>query len=150
MAKLAKLTGDVEGSALTRIQQRVETFRRIASEELGRADLLGVYEHACDDNFGGQPGIATHDVVLGYKLRGTIELASLPDLRHTAYRWATVSDTFSRHRAEVAFQYDMGTLVERRHHYFAKCANTLAEGLACACALWNIQTLSCPLTSKAG
>ncbi|WP_429326476.1 hypothetical protein [Paraburkholderia sp. GAS348] len=71
----------------------------MANEELGRADLrradadlLGVYEHLYDDNFGGQPGISTHYVVLRYKLRGTIELASLPDLQHTAYRWATVKE----------------------------------------------------------
>ncbi|RDK00813.1 GDP-mannose mannosyl hydrolase [Paraburkholderia lacunae] len=89
----------VPGGRIRKNEHLDEAFRRIASEELGRADLsradadlLGVYEHLYDDNFSGQPGISTHYVVLGYKLRGTIELASLPDLQHTAYRWATAEE----------------------------------------------------------
>ncbi|MFM0235980.1 GDP-mannose mannosyl hydrolase [Paraburkholderia sediminicola] len=86
----------VPGGRIRKNERLDDAFHRIASEELGRADhrradadLLGVYEHLYEDNFSGQSGISTHYVVLGYKLRGTIELASLPDLQHTAYRWAT-------------------------------------------------------------
>lgn len=86
----------VPGGRIRKNERLDDAFRRIVSEELGRADfrradadLLGVYEHLYEDNFSGQSGISTHYVVLGYKLRGTIELASLPDLQHAAYRWAT-------------------------------------------------------------
>lgn len=86
----------VPGGRIRKNERLDDAFRRIASEELGRADLkrtdadlLGVYEHLYEDNFSGQAGISTHYVVLGYRLQGTIELGSLPDLQHTAYRWAT-------------------------------------------------------------
>ncbi|MFP3608662.1 GDP-mannose mannosyl hydrolase [Paraburkholderia sp. SIMBA_050] len=86
----------VPGGRIRKNERLDDAFCRIASEELGRtdfrrgdADLLGVYEHLYDDNFSGRRGISTHYVVLGYKLRGTIELASLPDSQHTAYRWAS-------------------------------------------------------------
>ena len=89
----------VPGGRIRKNEHLDDAFRRIANEELGcadlkraDADLLGVYEHFYDDNFSDQPGISTHYVVLGYKLRGTIELARLPNLQHTAYRWATAEE----------------------------------------------------------
>ncbi|WP_429326472.1 GDP-mannose mannosyl hydrolase [Paraburkholderia sp. GAS348] len=86
----------VPGGRIRKNERLDDAFRRIARDELGRvdverteADLIGVYEHLYEDNFSGQPGISTHYVVLGYKLRGPIELESLPNTQHTAYRWAT-------------------------------------------------------------
>ncbi|MFM0211272.1 GDP-mannose mannosyl hydrolase [Paraburkholderia sediminicola] len=92
----------VPGGRIRKNERLDDAFRRIAGEELGRADLrradadfLGVYEHLYEDNFSGHFGISTHYVVLGYKLRGTFKLACLPDLQHTAYRWATEEEIAS-------------------------------------------------------
>ncbi|VVD32664.1 GDP-mannose mannosyl hydrolase [Paraburkholderia dioscoreae] len=86
----------VPGGRIRKNEHLDDAFRRIAREELGLtdlkradADLLGIYEHLYEDNFSGRSGISTHYVVLGYKLRGAIELERLPDLQHAAYRWAT-------------------------------------------------------------
>nr|WP_233518897.1 GDP-mannose mannosyl hydrolase [Paraburkholderia xenovorans] len=92
----------VPGGRIRKNERLDDAFCRIASEELGRADLrradadlLGAYEHLYEDNFSGQAGISTHYVVLGYKLRDAIELASLPQLQHSAYRWATKEEITS-------------------------------------------------------
>ena len=89
----------VPGGRIQKNEPIDDAFRRIAHDELGHvaldrvnADLLGVYEHLYEDNFSGQTGISTHYVVLGYRLRSPIELIELPDLQHSAYRWATAGE----------------------------------------------------------
>ena len=89
----------VPGGRIRKNERLDDAFLRIARDELGHAavertdaELVGVYEHLYEDNFSGQPGISTHYVVLGYKLRRTIELESLPNTQHTAYRWATAEE----------------------------------------------------------
>jgi colanic acid biosynthesis protein WcaH len=86
----------VPGGRIRKNERLDDAFRRIARDELGRndlerseADLMGVYEHLYEDNVGGEAGISTHYVVLGYKLRTAIEFDTLPETQHTAYRWAT-------------------------------------------------------------
>jgi colanic acid biosynthesis protein WcaH len=86
----------VPGGRIRKNERLDDAFRRIACDELGSAAvertdaaLVGVYEHLYEDNFSGQPGISTHYVVLGYRLRRPIKLENLPNTQHTAYRWAT-------------------------------------------------------------
>ena len=86
----------VPGGHIRKNERLDEAFRRIARDELGHtgveradADLVGVYEHLYDDNVSGHPGISTHYVVLGYRLRRPLKLDNLPNAQHTAYRWAT-------------------------------------------------------------
>lgn len=89
----------VPGGRIRKNERLDDAFNRIAHDELGcsgleRADaeLVGIYDHLYEDNFGGEPGISTHYVVMGYKLRGKFDLVSLPNAQHTAYRWATVDE----------------------------------------------------------
>lgn len=86
----------VPGGRIRKNERLDDAFRRIARDELGSvavertdADLVGAYEHLYDDNFSEQPGISTHYIVLGYKLRRPIELVNLPNTQHAAYRWAS-------------------------------------------------------------
>ncbi|WP_321806164.1 GDP-mannose mannosyl hydrolase [Burkholderia sp. BCC1993] len=89
----------VPGGRIRKNERLDEAFNRIARDELGcsgleRADaeLIGIYDHLYEDNFGGEPGISTHYVVMGYKLRSRFDLVSLPNAQHTAYRWATADE----------------------------------------------------------
>ncbi|MBN3788787.1 GDP-mannose mannosyl hydrolase [Burkholderia sp. Ac-20353] len=89
----------VPGGRIRKNERLDDAFRRITRDELGCSDLersdaelIGVYEHLYDDNFGGEPGVSTHYVVLGYKLREKVDLAALPNAQHTAYRWAAVGE----------------------------------------------------------
>ncbi|CAN0627945.1 GDP-mannose mannosyl hydrolase [Burkholderia multivorans] len=92
----------VPGGRIRKNERLDDAFRRIAHDELGRtnleradAELLGVYEHFYEDSFSGKPGISTHYVVLGYRLRSAVELDALPRAQHKAYRWATAEEILS-------------------------------------------------------
>lgn len=92
----------VPGGRIRKNERLDDAFRRIARDELGcdgleRADaeLVGVYEHLYEDNVCGTPGISTHYIVLGYRLRYPIALDSLPKTQHTDYRWATADEIAS-------------------------------------------------------
>ncbi|EGD03973.1 GDP-mannose mannosyl hydrolase [Burkholderia pseudomultivorans] len=94
----------VPGGRIHKNERLDDAFRRIARDELGlggleRADaeLVGVYEHLYEDNFGGEPGVSTHYVVLGYKLSGNVDLDTLPNAQHTAYRWAAADEIVVDH-----------------------------------------------------
>ncbi|WP_269509773.1 GDP-mannose mannosyl hydrolase [Burkholderia sp. IMCC1007] len=89
----------VPGGRIRKNERLDEAFQRIARDELGCSDLeradarlIGIYDHLYEDNFGGEPGISTHYVVMGYKLHGKFDLVSLPNAQHTAYRWATADE----------------------------------------------------------
>ncbi|WP_430525403.1 GDP-mannose mannosyl hydrolase [Burkholderia vietnamiensis] len=89
----------VPGGRIHKNERLDDAFRRIARDELGCSDLkradaelVGIYDHLYEDNFGGAPDITTHYVVMGYKLRGNLNLVSLPNAQHTAYRWATADE----------------------------------------------------------
>lgn len=92
----------VPGGRIRKNERLDDAFDRIVRDELGSsglersdAELVGIYDHLYDDNFGGAPGISTHYVVMGYKLRHKFDLVSLPNAQHTAYRWATADEIVS-------------------------------------------------------
>jgi colanic acid biosynthesis protein WcaH len=85
----------VPGGRIRKNERLEDAFRRIACDELGRddlrladAELMGVYEHLYEDNVFGEPGVSTHYVVLGFRLREAPTLDALPKTQHTSYRWA--------------------------------------------------------------
>jgi colanic acid biosynthesis protein WcaH len=88
----------VPGGRIRKGETLDQAFRRIVQDELGYsdlsradADLLGVYEHLYEDNVFGILGVSTHYVVLGYRLRHSIDTRTLPQKQHSAYRWASAS-----------------------------------------------------------
>ncbi|ARP87420.1 GDP-mannose mannosyl hydrolase [Bordetella genomosp. 9] len=87
----------VPGGRIRKGEALADALRRLSREELGVAlppsqwRFQGVYEHFYDVNFAGEPGMATHYVVLAYETRlGQESLpASLPATQHLGYRWDT-------------------------------------------------------------
>ncbi|RKP59128.1 GDP-mannose mannosyl hydrolase [Pararobbsia silviterrae] len=89
----------VPGGRIRKDESLDDAFARLAREELGiatlgrdDAHLLGVYEHFYEDNFRGAPGISTHYVVLGYRMRAALHLQRLPNEQHAEYRWASARE----------------------------------------------------------
>ena len=72
-------------------------FHRLTRDELGvalersRADMLGVYEHIYDDSVFADE-TTTHYVVIAHHLRFALDLDTLPQEQHQAYRWWRKSD----------------------------------------------------------
>jgi colanic acid biosynthesis protein WcaH len=88
----------VPGGRIRKGETLDQAFRRIVLDELGcadlsrdDADLVGVYEHLYEDNVFGAPGVSTHYVVLGYRLRHAVDSSAFPQKQHSAYRWASAS-----------------------------------------------------------
>ncbi|WP_409258754.1 GDP-mannose mannosyl hydrolase [Paraburkholderia bannensis] len=88
----------VPGGRIRKGETLDHAFRRIVHDELGysdlsraNAELFGVYEHLYEDNVFGAPGVSTHYVVLGYRLRYAIDARAFPKKQHSAYRWASAS-----------------------------------------------------------
>lgn len=85
----------VPGGCIYKDERKTDAFARIARAELGlelaerEARFLGVFEHLYPDNAGELPGFGTHYVVLGYEVRLSESLTTLPDAQHSAYRWLT-------------------------------------------------------------
>ena len=96
--KPAQSSWFVPGGRIRKDETLDEAFRRIVHDELGSvdlsrddADLVGVYEHLYEDNVFGAPGVSTHYVVLGYRLRHAINSSAFSQTQHSAYRWASAS-----------------------------------------------------------
>lgn len=70
-------------------------FKRLTRAELGlelgreSAEFMGVFEHLYDDSAFDET-TSTHYVVLGYKLKLDIDLATLPNEQHNNYKWMSV------------------------------------------------------------
>ncbi|MEG3766085.1 GDP-mannose mannosyl hydrolase [Alteromonas sp. 14N.309.X.WAT.G.H12] len=97
----------VPGGRILKNEKMDDAFLRLTKTELGRqiprskGQFLGVFEHLYDDCVFDE-GIATHYVVLGYKLILDIGLQALPQEQHNEYRWFSVaemlaSDTVHKH-----------------------------------------------------
>lgn len=84
----------VPGGRIYKNETLEQAFARITEAEIGRrltladADLQGVYEHFYSENFADAPGVSTHYVVLGYRLREPVDTDSLNYEQHSDYRWS--------------------------------------------------------------
>ncbi|MCP3869638.1 MAG: GDP-mannose mannosyl hydrolase [Gammaproteobacteria bacterium] len=82
----------VPGGRVLKDEPLGEAFLRLTRVELGaaipinRGDFLGVFEHFYPDNFLNRD-FSTHYVVLGYRIKLSKQLQSLPDEQHGDYRW---------------------------------------------------------------
>ncbi|KAJ8133722.1 hypothetical protein OY671_013064, partial [Metschnikowia pulcherrima] len=83
----------VPGGRIRKNETSARASQRIAREESGVTSPphawrpRGVYEHFYDTNFAGEPGRATHYVVLAYEADSTSDTASSPSGQHRRYRW---------------------------------------------------------------
>jgi colanic acid biosynthesis protein WcaH len=85
----------VPGGRVRKGERLAEALRRIAETELAlplaleACQLDGVHEHHYTTNFAGSEGIATHYVVLAYRLQLERIPALQPDGQHRELRWLT-------------------------------------------------------------
>ena len=92
----AKNTWFVPGGRIRKGETLDRAFARITHEELGialdraKAHFMGVFEHFYEDNFAELPGMATHYVVLAFRLTAPDEL-TLPAIQHSEFRWISAA-----------------------------------------------------------
>jgi colanic acid biosynthesis protein WcaH len=97
----AQNTWFVPGGVIRKNETLDQAFARIAATELAltltreQARFKGVYQHFYDDNFAGEPGIATHYVVLAYELTVPSLLAKGPLDQHRDLRLYTPDEVLS-------------------------------------------------------
>lgn len=94
----ARGTWFVPGGRIRKAETLPEAFLRISEVELGialaieEARLVGAFTHIYPTNYLGVEGVSTHYVALGYQLELPINLDSLPNDQHSAYRWIPPAD----------------------------------------------------------
>ncbi len=100
----------VPGGRILKGERFPQAFARLTREELGLelsltdAEFLGPFEHHYTDNFAGAD-FSTHYVVLGYRLRLDVDLASLPDQQHGRYRWFDLDEARSSNEVHLHTQW---------------------------------------------
>lgn len=83
----------VPGGRIRKNETLDAAFARISRDELGlevqrsASRFLGVYEHLYDTNFLGEPGAATHYIVLAHVLELEPAALRLPTSQHARYTW---------------------------------------------------------------
>lgn len=88
----------VPGGRIFKNERFPDAFERITKAELGfglrldQAVFHGVFDHIYEDNFAGVPGIGTHYVTLGYRLKFAPDLEKLPETQHADYRWMDIPE----------------------------------------------------------
>lgn len=93
----------VPGGRICKDETLEEAFRRISATELGiscdiaTARLMGAFTHLYVDNFAAVAGISTHYVALAYQLNLTLDLSTLPEQQHQAYRWLAADSGMNVH-----------------------------------------------------